>query len=181
MSRFKLTATMMMTVALYLGGCATTPSGDASKEKLMDDGTDALRQMKADDSSLDAFLNHSRGYVIFPHVGKGAYIVGGSYGHGLVYENGMFVGYADISQATIGLQVGGQSFMELLAFETERDLNRFKDGKFTFAANASAVALKTGAGATAKYTDGVAAFTKPIGGLMVEASVGGQQFTYAPK
>jgi lipid-binding SYLF domain-containing protein len=119
--------------------------------------------------------------VIFPNVGKGAWIVGGAYGRGVVYEQGQFVGYADISQATVGLQAGGQTYTELVVFEDKASLDRFKTGKLSFAANVSAVILKSGAAASAKYTDGVAVFVKPIGGAMVEAAIGGQQFTYQPK
>ena len=91
------------------------------------------------------------------------------------------IGYSDISQATIGLQAGGQSFSEMLVFESKADLDRFTAGKMSFAANASAVALKSGKAASTRYTDGVAIFVKPIGGLMGEAAVGGQQFTFQPK
>jgi lipid-binding SYLF domain-containing protein len=114
-------------------------------------------------------------------VGKGGYVVGGSYGRGVVYRAGGTIGYADITQATVGFQFGGESYMEVLAFETSEDLDRFTAGRLTFAANLSAVILKTGAAASAQYTEGVAIFAKPIGGAMVEAAVGGQQFTYVPE
>jgi lipid-binding SYLF domain-containing protein len=94
---------------------------------------------------------------------------------------GNFVGYADLSQATVGLQAGGQSFNELIVFESDKDFDRFVGGKLALAVNASAVVLKAGAAKSARYTDGVAVFTSPTGGLMLEAAVGGQQFTYLPK
>lgn len=176
-----LMAVFVGLVAMSFIGCSTAPKTEAKKEDLQESATAALKQMKAEDAGLDSFLSKSHGYVIFPQVGKGAWFVGGSYGRGVVYEQGVFIGYTDISQISVGLQAGGQTFMEILAFETQRDLDKLKGGKITPTATASAVILKSGAAATAKYTDGVAAFVKPIGGAMVEASIGGQQFTYQPK
>ncbi len=168
----------LLSALLILSACATAPKTQAKREDLKGDATKALAEMKADDPSLGAFLNGSHAYVIFPHVGKAGAIVGGSYGRGIVYEKGAPIGYADISQATVGLQAGGQTFMELLAFESAKDLARFTDGQLALTANASAVILKSGAAESAKYSEGVAVFVKPIGGAMVEASVGGQRFTF---
>ena len=91
------------------------------------------------------------------------------------------VGYADLTNVTVGFQLGGQEFSELIAFQTADAFEKFKNNNLAFSANASAVALKTGAAAAAKYTDGIAIFTKPKAGLMFEASVGGQRFTYKAK
>lgn len=168
-------------LAVCLSGCATAPKSEAKKEDLMESASSALSQMKAADPGLNGFLNKSYGYVVFPSVGKGGYIVGGSYGRGIVYEGGTMIGYADITQASFGLQIGGQTFMEILAFESKADLDRLKAGKITPNATASAVILKSGAAAGAKYTDGAAVFINPIGGAMLEASIGAQQFTYQPK
>jgi lipid-binding SYLF domain-containing protein len=137
--------------------------------------------MYAQDSTLQPFLARSAGYAIFPAVGKGAIGIGGAYGRGQVYKSGQFIGYADISQATIGLQVGGQGYSEILAFETPDALSNFEGGRFTFAATASAVIIKAGAGAAAKYDEGVSTFINPNGGLMLEAAIGGQSFSYQPK
>jgi lipid-binding SYLF domain-containing protein len=167
-----------LTLLVALSGCATAPKTEAQRDDLKASASDAFRQMKSDDGSLDGFVSRSHAYVVFPHVGKGGAIVGGSYGRGIVYEKGAAIAYADISQATVGLQLGGQTFMELLAFESARDLERFAAGKLALSANLSAVILKTGAAESARYNDGVAVFVKPIGGAMVEASIGGQQFTY---
>lgn len=171
-------AMSLLSLLVAVAGCATAPSTAAKREDLKASAVDALATMKADDPSLEGFLNKAHGYAIFPHVGKGGAIVGGSYGRGIVYEKGTPIGYADISQATVGLQLGGQKFMELLTFESGKDLERFTAGKLAVSANASAVMLKSGAAESARYTDGVAVFVKPIGGAMVEASIGGQQFTF---
>ena len=179
MKKLDLVSMAAASLFLVLAGCATAPRTEARRDDLKAASLDAVRQMKSDDPTLDAhFLAKSHGYVVFPDVGKGAYIVGGSYGRGIVYRRGVAIGYADISQASVGFQAGGQVFMELIAFEGADDLQRFTAGKLSITANLSVVLLKTGAAASAKYTEGVAVFVKPIGGAMVEASIGGQQFTY---
>jgi len=174
-------STIVGIISLLAAGCATAPKSEADRSQLSDDATVASQQTKETDPSLDRFLRISSGYAVFPHVAKGAAVVGGSYGRGTVYVGNELIGYADITQATIGLQAGGEEFREIVVFESQRDLDRFKAGKLTLAANLSAVALKTGSAESAKYTDGVAVFVQPIGGLIVEAAVGGQQFTYEPK
>jgi hypothetical protein len=107
--------------------------------------------------------------------------VGGAYGKGILYERGVAVGYCDLSQATVGAQLGGQAYTEIICFETQRDVNKFKEGKLQFDAQATAVAVKSGAGANLNYRDGVAVFTRDEAGLMAEAAIGGQKFTYQPK
>jgi len=167
---------------LALAACATAPRTEAGRDDLKVRALEALGQMQADDPTLRApFLEGSHGYVVFPEVGKGAYIVGGAYGRGIVYRRGAPIGYADITQATVGFQAGGQSYMELIAFESAGALERFTGGKFALTANLSAVIIKSGAAASATYSDGVAIFVKPIGGAMVEASIGAQQFTFRPQ
>jgi len=168
-------------IGLFLAGCSTAPTTTSDRAGLHDDVAAAQRRLCVEDPGLQDFLNNSYGYAIFPTVGKGALIAGGAYGHGEVFQQGSFVGYADISQATIGAQIGGQSFTEVIAFESQHAVNRFETGTFTFDANASAVALKSGAAASAKYSNGVAVFVEPVGGLMVEAAIGGQSFSFQPK
>lgn len=180
--RYLITCAILLSSSLaLLSGCTTAPRSEEAKENLLESSEDVMKKLNMEDPSLRRFMDKSYGYVVFPTVGKAGLIAGGSYGRGVVYEQGQFIGYADISQATVGLQAGGQSFTELVVFETQRDLERFKSGKLTFAANVSAVILKTGAADSARYTDGVAVFVDPIAGAMVEAAVGGQQFTFQPK
>lgn len=149
-------------------------------EKIMADAQKAKQTLVDTDSGLNGFFNHSAGYVIFPNVGKGGFIIGGASGNGVVYENGDAVGMANLKKLNIGLQAGGQAIIEVIFFETETDLARFKEGKFQFAAETSAVALKSGIAFNAKYKDGVAVFALPKAGLMADASVGGQKFNYKP-
>ena len=180
MKRYALALLLIVSFAAYLSGCSTAPDSE-DRSSLNDDSTATLKRMYIEDDGLQPFLANAAGYVVFPAVGKGGLIVGGSYGRGEVFQKGTFIGYADISQATVGLQAGGQKFSEVISFETPEALNRFEAQQLAFSANASAVALKAGAAASAKYTDGVAVFVEPVAGLMVEASVGGQTFSYQPK
>jgi lipid-binding SYLF domain-containing protein len=144
------------------------------------EATDAVAVLKKADPSLKKFFDHSAGYVVFPGVGKGGLVVGGAGGSGILFEHGKAVGKATLSQVTIGAQVGGQAYYEIIFFETAETLAAFKTGEWTMAAQVSAVALKSGASADAAYKDGVAVFTLSKGGAMAEASVGGQKFGYKP-
>jgi lipid-binding SYLF domain-containing protein len=166
---------------LMITGCATAPPSVAGKANIEDDANVALNKAQTCDPSLVNVFNSAAGYAIFPSVGKGAAGVGGAYGKGVLSERGNAVGYCDMSQASIGLQLGGQDYTEIIAFETPQAVENFKEGKFRFDAQATAVALKSGASANAKFTDGVAVFTMDPAGLMYEASVGGQKFTYQSK
>jgi lipid-binding SYLF domain-containing protein len=174
--------TLLLAVCtLCFAGCSTEPTSSDDKAELQDDVTATLKRMCVEDPGLQSFISHANGYVIFPSAGKGGFIFAGSYGRGEVFQNGVFIGYADITQATIGLQAGGQKFSEAIVFENADALNRLASNHLTFAANASAVALKSGAASAAQYEDGVVVFIEPVAGLMVEAAVGGQSFSYQPK
>lgn len=161
-------------------GCESEPKTQEQQESVRSSSRAALTAMQAKDESLDDLIDRAAGYVIFPNVGKGGLIVGGAQGRGEVFENGNFIGYAELQQASVGAQIGGQTFRELIVFENQAALDRFKRGKLEFAANASAVALKAGAAKSAEFKDGIAVFVEPTGGLMAEASVGGQQITFTP-
>ena len=167
-------------LALGLLGCSTEPKTEEAKNTLHSDVQATINEFSQTDSSFRDFLNKGAGYVVFPSVGKGGLGVGGAYGHGEVYQHDQMIGYADLTQASIGLQAGGQAYSEVIVFENEDALNRFKNNKLEFAANASAVALKAGAAGAARFENGVAVFVKPKGGLMFEASIGGQKFNFKP-
>ncbi len=161
--------------------CSTAAFAQNKKdEKIINDAIKAKQALLKQNASLEVFFSDSAGYVIFPNVGKGGFIVGGASGNGAVYENGNLIGMADLKKLNIGLQAGGQAIIEVIFFETKTDLERFKENKFQFAAEASAVAVKSGIAFNAKYKDGVAVFALPKAGLMADASVGGQKFKYKP-
>lgn len=153
---------------------------DKKLKNLMGDAADAKAAFLKQDESLSKFFKQAAGYVIFPNVGKGGLGIGGASGHGVLYEKGVAVGKANFVQVTIGLQAGGQAYREVIFFEGHEQLSRFKENKFEFSAQASAVAVSSGVAANAKYNEGVAVFTMAKKGLMYEASVGGQKFKYEP-
>ena len=174
-------ALVLTVVAGLLGSCATAPASREDKAALVAEATSRWQQMSTEDPALGALVKQGYGYALFPNVGKGGLVVGGAYGRGVVYERGQHIGYSDLTQGSVGLQAGGQSFSELLVFENKAALDRFKAGQFDFAADASAVVLKSGVATNANFVDGVAVVVQPIGGVMVEAAIGGQQFTYQAK
>lgn len=166
---------------LLAGGCSTAPKGEVAKTDLDQDVRSTITKARNQDPGLDRFFNQSAGYAVFPSVGKGAFIVGGAYGRGELYENGQMVGYCTLTQASAGLAAGGQAYSELIFFDSQDAVNRFKYGNLTFAAQASAVALQTGAAATASFSNGVAVFTMGQKGLMAGVSLAGQHFAYEAK
>src|SRR5688500_7922716 len=166
--------------ALVLGGCGSTPKSEEKKQELAAASQRQQDAVVAKSPTLREEVDKAYGYAIFPRVGKGGLIAGGAYGRGVVYEQGRMIGYADLTQATIGLQAGGQAYSELILFQNKESLDRFKQSQVEMTANASAGIVKSGAGASAKYEHGVAIFIMPRGAAMAEASVGGQKFTFVP-
>ncbi len=158
---------------------STAPATQESRKKLLEKAITAMTEMNREHPEAGAFASKGSGYAIFPEVTKGGLVFGGAYGRGVVYERGQHIGYADMRQGSFGLQAGGQTFSEVIVFENKTALERFQQGGLDFAADASAVIVKTGAVATARFVDGVAV-VRPIADAMAEASVGGQQFTYVP-
>lgn len=140
-----------------------------------------ITAFKKTDPSLASFFSGAYGYAVFPSIGKGGIGIGGAAGKGLIYKGGTLQGGSKMTQVTVGFQFGGQEYSEVIFFEDADAYGRFINNKYQFAAQASAVALKSGVSADAKYTDGVAVFTMAKGGLMYEASVGGQKFKFVPK
>ena len=164
-----------------VGSVPATPAyagWDANAEKK---ARETISLFKKKDPSLKPFFDKAHGYAVFPTVGKGAVGVGGAHGKGSVYKKGKFIGHASLTQITIGFQLGGQAYSEIIFFEDKETLEDFTQGNFELSAQASAVAATAGAAANADYAHGVAIFTMTMGGLMYEASVGGQKFSFQPK
>jgi lipid-binding SYLF domain-containing protein len=167
-------------VLLLLGAWGAWVAAPAARaaHKLEPEAKEMVALFKKTDPGLQKFFDEARGYAIFPGVGKGAVGIGGAHGRGLVYEKDKLVGEASLSQITVGFQLGGQSYAELIFFETESALKAFKESRVAFSAQISAVAAAEGASRNAKYQQGVAVFTLAKGGLMYEASIGGQKFKF---
>jgi lipid-binding SYLF domain-containing protein len=174
-------ALVLTVVGGLLVGCASAPASRAEQSALLTEATSTMQQMRTEDPALGELVRRSYGYALFPKVTKGGLVVGGASGQGVVYERGQHVGYCDLSQASVGLQAGAQTFSELLLFEDKAALDRFKTGSLNFGADASAVVLESGVATNAAFHDGVAVVVRPIAGAMLEASIGGQQFAYRAK
>jgi lipid-binding SYLF domain-containing protein len=138
----------------------------------------ALHTFKQKDPKMKNFFDKAYGYALFPTIGKGGMGIGGAYGSGRVYKRGTWVGNTSVTQLTIGFQFGGQAYSEIIFFKDKKDFDKFIDGNFELGAQASAVAVTSGAAGNVDYSNGVAIFTIAKGGLMYEASVGGQKFSY---
>jgi lipid-binding SYLF domain-containing protein len=168
---------------------------------LADDFKDTINVFKQAGES-GGFFKNSYGYAVFPSIGKGGIGLGGAHGKGRVFKRGKHVGDTAMTQVTIGFQLGGQVYSQIIFFEDKRAFDEFTSGNFEFGAQATAVAITAGASAGAstaggtsagasggkhdaktvgEYTKGMAIFTVAKGGLMYEASIGGQKFSYTPK
>ncbi len=170
LSVFSLLLTALMPVAIM--------AQDNDKSKLLNDANNAREDFIKSDPLMKNLFDNSVGYVIFPNVGKGAIGVGGAAGNGILFEQGTAVGKAKMKQVTVGFQFGGQAYREVIFFENQAAVDQFKGGHFELSAQASAVAATKGASADVKYRNGIMIFTQEKGGLMYEASVGGQKFGY---
>ena len=149
--------------------------------KLEEEANAALSLMIEKTPKLKVFKTKAYGYVVFPKITKAGIGIGGAAGNGIVYQNNNVVGSSKLKQASIGLQLGGQQYSEVIFFETKEAFEHFTNGNLKFDAQASAVAIKEGASINMAYKDGVAVFTRTKGGLMYEASIGGQHFKYKAK
>jgi lipid-binding SYLF domain-containing protein len=165
-----------------------------------DDYSDTIKIFRNAGESA-SFFGKSYGYAVFPLIGKGGIVVGAAHGAGRVYRQGRYVGDTTMTQVTIGAQLGGQAYSEMIFFKDKSAFDDFTGGNFEFSAQASAVAITAGASAqvgtsgpsaaasgtqshartAAEYYKGTAVFTVEKGGLMYEASIGGQKFSYKPK
>lgn len=164
------------------GAAGSEKSGPAAAEQhaMVKDAEATVAFFRKADPDLARFFAAAVGYAVFPSVGKGAVGIGGAHGRGVLFEHGKPIGETSLTQVTIGAQLGGQAYSEIVFFESEQALARFKKGELAMSAEVSAVVAATGASANARYAQGVAVFTLPKGGLMAEASVGGQKFAFTP-
>jgi lipid-binding SYLF domain-containing protein len=139
---------------------------------------EVIKKFEDGDPGMQAWFREAYGYAVFPNVGKGGFGIGGARGKGLVYEQRKLVGKSTLTQVTVGFQLGGQAFSEVIFFKDKTAFDDFTRGNFELGAQVSAVALTAGASADLAYNKGVAIMTATKGGLMYEAAVGGQKFDY---
>jgi lipid-binding SYLF domain-containing protein len=174
----------LINVAIGICGLAlvaTAEAWDPAEVEELDAGAkEAVEEMLANDPDMKRFFDSSVAHVVIPTVGKAGLGVGGARGKGLLYEDGNPTAIVTLTQLSIGLQWGGQAYSEFLFLKDATALEGFKRGDFELGAQVSAVAVKAGASADADFQSGVAIFTQAKGGLMYEASVGGQKFKLEP-
>ena len=169
---FALTIVFSFNVYAQVGGWKPELEADSKAE---------VAQMLEDTPKLNTFMQKAYGYAIYPKITKAGLGIGGAAGKGLVYRNGAIVGSSKLTQASFGFQAGGQQYSEIIFFENSESFEKFTNNKFKFGAQASAVAITAGGSIDAAYQDGVAVFTRVQGGLMYEASIGGQKFKFEGK
>jgi len=180
MKKLQLAAASFLTLIILSFALSSNAQSKEKDDKIFGDSEAAKAEFIKTDESMSALFKNSYGYVIFPNVGKGAFIIGGAGANGTVYEKGDRIGSAKLRQVSVGFQAGGQTYREVIFFENEDALDRFKNNTIEFSGQVSAIAAKSNASANAKYADGVQVYTQGKNGLMLEASVGGQKFMYKP-
>jgi lipid-binding SYLF domain-containing protein len=142
------------------------------------EASETVRKFKKKDPGIDSFFRTSYAYAVFPTVAKGGIGIGGAYGEGIVYHRGRRIGSAKLTQVSIGFQLGGQAYSEILFFQNAGTFKKFTNGNLKIGAGVSAVAITAGAAARTSFSHGVAVFTLAKGGLMYEASISGQGFEF---
>lgn len=180
----------LLTLSLILsltqpGIAGWDPNEQKTRER---EAISTIDRFKEADPQLDTFFDSAYGYAVFPTVGKAGMGMGGAYGKGVVFQRGLLlarepevVGFASLTQLTMGFQFGAQAYSEIIFFKDKQAIEEFKKGNYELGAQASAVAVKKGGSRNADYSQGVAIFTLAKGGLMAEASVGGQKFSFEPR
>jgi lipid-binding SYLF domain-containing protein len=164
-----------------MAGCSTGSVSKEERDTLFKQAQASRQQWNKVDPQFEAFAKKGYGYAFFPEITKAGFVVGGARGQGVVYEKGQHIGYADLTQVSVGFQGGLQDYSQLIVFENQTAMDRFKRNEIDFGANASAVVADKGTALGAQFVDGVAVFVRPIKGVMAEASLAGQQITYLPK
>lgn len=172
----KLTAIVALGFTCLTSNAQTADSNSESTKE----ASELLLSMIKEEPRMQTFFDNSYGYAIFPKVTKGALVIGGAAGNGFVFKNQEVVGSSQLIQVNVGAHFGGQQYSEVIFFQNKEAYDHFMNNKMKFDAQASAVVLTAGVSVDAPYINGVAVFTHTIGGLMVEASIGGQHFENRP-
>jgi len=166
--KFKIQSILLILLAFSVASHAQKNDVDEAKK--------TISEFNEKDPGMSKYFSSAHGYAVFPGIGKGGLGVGGAAGKGTLFQGGTAVADTKMSQLTIGFQAGGQKYAEVIFFQDAEKYKDFISGNFEFAAQVSAVALTSGVSADAKYENGILVVTMAIGGLMYEASIGGQKF-----
>jgi len=182
-------------ITLFTCLACSSPVFADSDAKADKEDKEALAALMRSDV-VGKFHESAYGYAIFPTIGKGGFGIGGAYGNGRVYKDGKKTGDVSMTQLSIGFQVGGQAYRQVIFFQDKRAFDEFISGQFEFSAQAEAIAITSSAGAQAgteglsasadanqsetRYQKGMIVFTMGKGGLMYQATLGGQKYSYTP-
>lgn len=166
----------------YAGWIPSAEDEPAKGKKLLNtESEEVVKNFKIHYPLLTVYFEKAHGYAVFPTITKGGIGIGAAHGTGDVYEKGEYIGTASMTQVTLGAQFGGQTYSEIVFFKDKETLSDFKEGDLKASAQASAIAATAGASTDADYDHGVAIFTLSKTGLMFEATVGGQRFSFKPR
>jgi lipid-binding SYLF domain-containing protein len=179
MTRPLCAVALIAALGIAPGGCSTAPPTEEARADLSTDASAAMERFRRD-AFVQSTLDSAAGYAVIPVVSKGAAVVGAARGRGEVYKGGKLVGYCYLREGTLGLQVGGQRYSELIVFDNEATLDDFMSGDMEITSSASAVASEAGSARKTEYRNGVLVFITDEKGLMLEAAVGGQRFRFEP-
>lgn len=175
---FSMRVLMIALVAL-LTACSASRAGWDPADKANAERT--IGKFKKNAPSLERFFSKAYGYVVFPDIYKGGFmVIGGGHGKGVVYRQGMPIGRSTVTLVNVGPQLGGQAFSEIIFFKDQAALANFTKGNFELSAQAGVVIVQTGMATNTDYSDGVAVFAMPNAGIMGEATIGGQKFSFKP-
>ncbi|TDJ06786.1 MAG: hypothetical protein E2O68_04475 [Deltaproteobacteria bacterium] len=153
----------------------------ALDKKLLQQSREAIVQVKKKSPVVKSALGSAHAYAVLPHVGSGGFILKGTHGKGIVFKGGSPIGSTAMTQTTVGLTIGGKKYIEVILFENSQSLKNFKEGNAKFTAGSSLYNLIKGKPKKIKYKEGLAIVILPIGGVMLDTSIGGQGFKYTPK
>jgi lipid-binding SYLF domain-containing protein len=166
--------------ALAVPSCASSPKNATEQHDLNNQAAATLREMQSRNPNITNVLQGAYAYAVFPDVGKGAFIVGGAGGRGVLYEHGVPTGNVRISKASFGASVGAQSMAELVVLGDQNAVNQIKSGSFDLGGNVQAVVIQTGGGLPTGTLRGTSVYVMPRGGAMVDVSVSGQRISFQP-
>ncbi|MBX9640535.1 MAG: hypothetical protein K2X97_12620 [Mycobacteriaceae bacterium] len=173
--------TSLFALIASVGGCSDYREDTRStvrNETITSRSPGATAMFRQGDPTISKFFDSAYAYAVFPEISKGAAGIGAANGSGVVYQGSAIAGFSEMTQITVGAQIGGQTYRMVVFFQDARAFDRFKSGNLEFSANASAVIVKSGAAAANDYRDGIAVYVQPIAGAMAEAAIGGQRFTF---
>jgi lipid-binding SYLF domain-containing protein len=156
-----------------LAGCAHAPTQPGARADLINASRKTLERLEAKDPTLRPVVDNAAGYIVFPSVGEGGFLIGAGSGTGVLFENGQPIHFAELRHVSAGALVGGQRYAQVVVIKDPAALQAFKSGRFNFGAQATAVIVRTGAASRAAFDKGVAVFAEEKSGAMVNASLTG--------